>query len=98
MEAADWAPSPLNMQPWEFIVVTNPEVKEKIYSEAERCREWALEKSGWKWLGGYKPRLFEVGPRHYRCHRRSQEDGRGHVPWKRAALAISMPVLRPFRI
>ena len=54
LEAAIWAPSPLNLQGWEFIVITNQEVKEKIYSEAERCREWALEKSGWKWLGGYK--------------------------------------------
>jgi len=48
-----WAPSPLNSQPWEFIVVTNKEVKEKIFSEGERCRKWALEKSGWKWLGSY---------------------------------------------
>ncbi|OGP75299.1 MAG: hypothetical protein A2V86_14140 [Deltaproteobacteria bacterium RBG_16_49_23] len=53
LEAASWAPSPLNSQPWEFIVVTNQEVKEKIYAEGERCRKWALEKSGWKWLGSY---------------------------------------------
>ncbi len=54
LQAASWAPSPLNMQGWEFIVVTNREVKEKIYSESDRCREWALERSGWKWLEGYK--------------------------------------------
>lgn len=53
LEAATWAPSPLNMQPWEFIVVTDDEMKRQIFSEAERCRQWALEKSGWKWLGGY---------------------------------------------
>jgi nitroreductase len=53
LEAATWAPSPLNSQPWEFIVITNKEVKEKIFSEGERCRKWALEKSGWKWLGSY---------------------------------------------
>ncbi len=53
LEAATWAPSPLNSQPWEFIVITNPETKEKIFSEGERCRNWALEKSGWKWLGSY---------------------------------------------
>lgn len=53
LEAATWAPSPLNSQPWEFIVITNTEVKEKIFSEGERCRKWALEKSGWKWLGTY---------------------------------------------
>jgi 5,6-dimethylbenzimidazole synthase len=53
LEAATWAPSPLNSQPWEFIVITNPEVKGKIFAEGERCRQWALEKSGWKWLGSY---------------------------------------------
>jgi 5,6-dimethylbenzimidazole synthase len=62
LEAAIWAPSPLNMQGWEFIVITNPEIKEKIYSEAERCREWALEKSGWKWLGGYKTDFLKSAP------------------------------------
>ncbi len=53
LEAATWAPSPLNSQPWEFIVVTNQEARENIFSEGERCRKWALEKSGWKWLGSY---------------------------------------------
>lgn len=53
LEAATWAPSPLNAQPWEFIVVRNQNVKEKIFSEADRCRQWALETSGWKWLGKY---------------------------------------------
>lgn len=54
VEAAIWAPSPLNAQPWEFIVITNTEVKEKIFTESERCRKWTLEKSGWKWLESYK--------------------------------------------
>ena len=53
LEAASWAPSPLNLQPWQFIVITNREVKGKIFEEAERSRLWALEKSGWKWLDGY---------------------------------------------
>jgi len=62
LEAAVWAPSPLNMQGWEFIVITNLEIKEKVYSEAERCRQWALEKSGWKWLGGYKADFLKSAP------------------------------------
>ncbi len=53
LEAATWAPSPLNMQPWEFIVITNREIREKIFTEADRCRQWALQASGWKWLGKY---------------------------------------------
>ena len=62
LEAATWAPSPLNSQPWEFIVVHNKEVKEKIFSEGERCRKWALEKSGWKWLGSYQLDFLRSAP------------------------------------
>jgi len=54
LEAAVWAPSPMNAQPWEFIVITNQDLKERIYAEAEERRESLLEKSGWKWLGRYQ--------------------------------------------
>jgi len=30
VEAARWAPSALNMQPWEFIIVTDPEIKRQL--------------------------------------------------------------------
>ncbi len=62
LEAATWAPSPLNSQPWEFIVITNQEIKEKIFAEADRCRKWALEKSGWKWLGSYTLDFLRSAP------------------------------------
>ena len=62
LEAATWAPSPLNSQPWEFIVISNKEIREKIFSEAERCRKWALEKSGWKWLGSYSLDFLRSAP------------------------------------
>ena len=48
------APSPLNAQPWQFIVITSPDKKQEIHAEAERCREWAIEQSGWKWMNTYK--------------------------------------------
>ena len=62
LEAATWAPSPLNTQPWEFIIVTNEETKGQIFSEADRCRKWALEKSGWKWLDAYKVDFLKKTP------------------------------------
>jgi 5,6-dimethylbenzimidazole synthase len=62
LEAATWAPSPLNMQPWEFIVVTSGEVKEKLFQEADRCRKWAMEASGWKWLGKYSVGFLKQAP------------------------------------
>ena len=30
LEAARWAPSSINCQPWEFIVVTDPEIKKRM--------------------------------------------------------------------
>jgi len=62
LEAAIWAPSPLNTQPWEFIIITKEEVKGKIFSEAERCIKWALEKSGWKWLENYQANFLQSAP------------------------------------
>ena len=62
LEAATWAPSPLNTQPWEFIVVSNQEMKEKIFSEADRCRKWGIEKSGWKWLEKYRLDFLKTAP------------------------------------
>jgi len=54
LSAAGRAPSPLNAQPWQFIVITSNVIKEKIHAESDRCRKWAIEKSGWKWLAKYK--------------------------------------------
>ncbi len=53
LAAATWAPSPLNTQPWEFIVITAADKKAALCAEAERCKAWAIDKSGWKWLKGY---------------------------------------------
>ena len=53
LEAAVWAPSPMNAQPWDFIVVTNQETKKRIFSEAETLKQDLFQKSGWKWLGRY---------------------------------------------
>lgn len=54
LEAANWAPSPKNAQPWQFIVIKNQEIKERIYLESEQRRKWLLEKSGWQWLDKYQ--------------------------------------------
>ncbi len=62
LDAAVWAPSPMNLQPWEFIVVTGAEAKEAIRQEADRCRIELLEKSGWKWLGKYSVDFLATAP------------------------------------
>ncbi len=56
------APSPLNTQPWQFIVIADEAKKKAIHGEAERCRAWAIEQSGWKWLGSYKTDFLLQAP------------------------------------
>ena len=62
LEAGLWAPSPLNAQPWEFVVITSAVVKDRILAEAERCRAWAVQASGWKWLGAYDAGFLKQAP------------------------------------
>ena len=62
LEAATWAPSPLNAQPWEFVVVTSQEMKENIFAEADGRRKWIFEKSGWKWLDRYQVDFLKSAP------------------------------------
>jgi nitroreductase len=37
IRAAGTAPSGANMQPWSFVVVSNPEIKRQIHKEAEKA-------------------------------------------------------------
>jgi nitroreductase len=62
LEAAAWAPSPLNTQPWEFMVITNQAKKEQVLAEAERCKAWAIEESGWRWLESYSVDFLKQAP------------------------------------
>lgn len=62
LEAATWAPSPANMQPWEFMVITSGETREKIFSEAETRKKILFEKSGWKWLNRYEVGFLKEVP------------------------------------
>lgn len=56
------APSPLNTQPWEFMVITNKALKEKLWNGAETCKAAAIEASGWKWLETYSVRFLITAP------------------------------------
>jgi nitroreductase len=62
LEAGIRAPSPLNAQPWEFVVITNAAVLEKIHEASEKCKQWAIEKSGWKWLEKYSITFLQSAP------------------------------------
>ena len=62
LRAGAWAPSPLNAQPWQFVVVTDKLIREKIVNEVKRCRKWAIETSEWKWLEKYNIDFLETVP------------------------------------
>jgi 5,6-dimethylbenzimidazole synthase len=62
LDAATWAPSPLNAQPWSFVVITSNDKKNEIFAEAERSREEAIQKSGWAWLGKYSVEFLLSAP------------------------------------
>ena len=62
LEAGTLAPSAANNQPWEFIVVTNAEIKKEIFAESEKCRRALFEKSGWKWVDRYRIGFINEAP------------------------------------
>jgi nitroreductase len=62
IEAAIAAPSPLNAQPWNFVVVTNADVKAQIAAEAARYKAELREKSNWKWLDKFSLDFLGVVP------------------------------------
>jgi len=56
IRAAGTAPSGANMQPWSFVVVSDPEVKQRIRREAEKAeREFYNKKNNLRWVEDLKP-------------------------------------------
>ena len=62
LQAGLYAPSPANKQPWDFIVVTNADVKSKFKAEIDTTIKKLAEKSDWKWLNSYKVDFLEQAP------------------------------------
>jgi len=53
IEAGCWAPSPLNLQPWEFIVITDPEQKSQIGATAREAVQRVIDGDGPGWVKKY---------------------------------------------
>jgi nitroreductase len=62
LEAARWAPSPLNLQPWEFIVVTEPAVKRRILDAGKEAKRSVVDQSGPGWVTKYDMGFIEAAP------------------------------------
>lgn len=53
LTAAQWAPSPLNLQPVQFIVVTDSTIKAKIREAGEAAKKAVLDNGGPDWAQKY---------------------------------------------
>lgn len=62
LEAGLWAPSPLNLQPWEFIVITEEALKTQIKGIAEEARQAVIDSGGPAWAGKYGMDFIETAP------------------------------------
>ena len=53
LNAGQWAPSPLNLQPWEYIVITDQEMKDKVQKAGEAAKQEVLDNDGPGWVNKY---------------------------------------------
>ena len=62
IEAGQWAPSPLNLQPWEFIVITDAEKKKRIREAGEEAQQSVVDSGGPGWVKKYSMGFVEEAP------------------------------------
>ena len=62
LDAGRWAPSPLNLQPWEFIVVADPRMKKRIRQIGEEARRQVIDGGGPGWVNKYSMDYLEQAP------------------------------------
>lgn len=62
MEAGQWAPSPLNAFGWEYIVITDAEVKSQIRKVAEAAKQAVLDGGGPGFAAKYNMNFLEEAP------------------------------------
>jgi 5,6-dimethylbenzimidazole synthase len=62
LEAGRWAPSPLNLQPWQFILVDDPQIKARVRSASEEAREEVKAQDGPSWAAKYQMDFLTEAP------------------------------------
>ncbi|MCP4694079.1 MAG: nitroreductase [Desulfobacterales bacterium] len=62
LEAGQWAPSPLNLQPWQFVVVREPAVKARIRQAGETAKQAVADGDGPSWAQKYAMDFVEGAP------------------------------------
>ncbi len=62
LEAGQWAPSPLNMLPWEYIIVKDKGVQAQIIEAAEAAKQAVIDSDGPGWVNKYSMAYLESAP------------------------------------
>ncbi len=62
LEAGRWAPSVMNLQPWNFIVIKNQDVKTKLKQACQETLQTIYEASGWKWVSKFSIEFLTEAP------------------------------------
>ncbi len=62
LEAGQWAPSPLNMLPWEYIVVADREVQAHIIEAADAAKQTVIDSDGPGWVHKYSMDYLKGAP------------------------------------
>lgn len=62
LTAATWAPSPLNLQPWQFVVITEAEAKQKVIAAVQEAHQGVIDAGGPEWVTKYRYDFVEQAP------------------------------------
>ncbi len=62
LDAGQWAPSPLNLQPFEFIVITDENIKARLKRIGEEARQAVIDNGGPGWAAKYDMNFIEEAP------------------------------------
>ena len=62
LEAGQWAPSPMNELPWEYIIITDAEVKAHIRKVSEAAKQAVLDGGGPGFAAKYDMSFLEQAP------------------------------------
>ena len=62
LEAGQWAPSPMNALPWEYILITDAAMKAKIRKVSEEAKQAVLDNGGPGFAAKYDMGFLETAP------------------------------------
>ncbi len=62
IHACQWAPSPLNQQPWQFLVISDPPVKAQVRALGEEAARAVAAQGGPGWAAKYRFDFLDQAP------------------------------------